>query len=277
MSTNLKRTCVLLLKLICWASITGLLSGCSNDIDVGKTINSALLAGQNVSNYEARIRIEIVMDNRGQRLEIPSTVNMIVFDDPYRVKMLATSNATTSQESESYIIRQDDTIIAYTKPQDVWERHETHLESYTDTDLHNQANLIELYLENTRNFTYIGTEQINSKKAHKLRGVLTGKSLTHAVNSISILPKNLFPDPAIIDELVDKIDPLPIELWIDKETLHPIQYKMDVADTITSILEETETPLAGSISFSKAIVIMTLKNINQATPFDLPPDVIEGL
>jgi len=253
------------------------LIGCSNTVDIEKTINAALQASQNVRNYEASVRIDLAMNNRGQNIEVPSTVDMIVFDDPYKVKMLATSGSTPSLASESYVIKQQDRLITFTKNLnlDTWERRETQNNARSDSNLYNQAHLIELYLQNTQNFIFVGTERINGRKACKLQGVLGGKSLAHAVSTMPILPGNLFSDPDLLDDLIDKLEPMPIELWIDEANLHPVQYKMDAAGTITYILEESESPLAGTFTVSKAVLIMTLKKINQATPFDLPPEVSE--
>lgn len=254
-----------------WAIALNGCSGTNVNVNVDEAINKALSAAQDVHNYEAQVRIEIGMDNQGQKLDIPSTVDLIAFDEPYKVKMLATSEATPSLASESYVIKQENLLLTYTKNKDKWERREAQIDQAPG---YIQSDLIWLYLENINNFKYIETERIDGRKVYKLQGTIGGESLTHAINSISVLPGNFFPDANTINTVVDNLEPVSIEIWIDKETFYPVQYKMDMATTITRILEETNSPLANTISFSKASVSMTLKNINKATPFEIPQEAL---
>jgi hypothetical protein len=268
-----------LLSLISILTLVMVLPGCSEgDIDLDDSIRRALTASQNVHNYEADIQIDMTLTIGEKTMDFPGTVNISAFIDPLKVKMLSTTGVPPSTVStESYATKEEDTLTTYKKIQDKWSQQETIHDSDAPSP-YDQAALIEHYLRNVENIQFVSTEQINGTKTHRITGTLRGLSLAHAVNAgikAADLPPDLLPESDSIISLADELVSVPIDIWIDKDTFYPVQYRIDMTGAISQACSAQPSSSSVAISIDKAIVVVTLKNINQAIAFDIPEEAMQ--
>lgn len=239
-----------------------------------------------VTSMDAQLVMEMEMNmsqgEQEQSLNATTTMDMITFTEPMRLKMEISVDAGEQQGTTSqsiYIDTSDDGISTlYMFDGANWQSQQV------DTSDLGEYNILadaESYVDDSLGYQASGTEQVDGKDAYKYTAVISGEELKEALISSGALDSlaSLGLDESQLGSMMDDLGEMTITLWIDKEALYPVKYEMDMTkpmDTLMSkVLEAMGEQAAGlSFGYSKMVMTMTYSNFNAATDFSVPEEAL---
>ncbi len=242
-----------------------------------------------ITSLESQTIVELAMDvsagEETQTMQSVTTMDMSCFYDPMRLKADVTVDAGESGTTDMKIYaerNEDKTYTLYMYDGSSWQSQTVEKDALKQYDA---SSTITGYLDDAYHFEDAGTEQQNGSDAYKYTGQLTGSQMKDAVLSSGAL--NSFSALGIessqLDSIMDELGDIPISLWIDKESLYPVRYELDmtsVMDTlIAKIIENmrTDADMEGfSMSISNMKMSMTCSNYNEAAEFTIPDEAKEA-
>lgn len=244
-----------------------------------------------VDSMEATMTMDMdfSMTSEGQGYDIQSNtvMNMVMFNDPLKVKVGATINMTMSGLGEQtmdmamYMLGDDDNYTMYMNQDGKWYSEAVDMRYIEQYDP--QASM-ELYLKNADSFTKVAEETINDVKTTKYSGVITGAAMEEVINSSGMLDNisgmGMDAEGMDLAALYQNMGDLPISIWIDEEG-YPVRYEMDMKDVMNKMFEQilAQPDMADSgatMNCTKVFVSMDCFNFNQADDFEVPAEALEA-
>lgn len=277
-----KTTCIRLWTLALAALLCALaLTGCKA-LTPEQQLQSAMEKLQKITSMEATMTMTLSMDFMGQQVDAKAVSQMTSFQQPSKVKMEVAAEVA-GEKGGSVIYAQQDggTLTTYTYDGATWTR-----KTLTATDMQGALQQVDpkaaldLYLGNLSSFT-AGVETLNGVECYKLQGVLTGEALVDAMRASGALDSV---DPTLQDSeqlgrLLSGLGDLPICVWIEKKTLYPVQYTMDMTALMDSLMDNMLAELGDTsgllqVGIRNCQVEMVCTNFNKATDFDIPAEAL---
>lgn len=239
-----------------------------------------------VTSMDAQLVMEMNMNlkqgEQEQSLNTTTMMDVVAFTDPMRLKMEISVDAGEQQGTTSqsiYIDTSDDGISTlYMFDGANWLSQQVSTLELGEYDILADA---ESYVDDSLAYQASGTEQVDGKEAYKYTAVIKGDELKEALLSSGALDSLAFLglDESQLGSMMDDLGEMTMTLWIDKETLYPVKYEMDMTkpmDTLMSnVLEAMGEQAAGlSFGYSKMVMTMTYFNFNAATDFSVPEEAL---
>lgn len=246
-------------------------------------MEAALASMDDVTSMDAQMVMfmDMTMEADGQEesFESVTIMDMSCFTDPVKLKMEMTMDmgAAGSTSMSIYADVADDGMYRMYlydgMDWQVMEVGEMDLESYDarQTMISNIDNGSEYVLE--------GTEQLDGVNTFKYSSTMTGDDMkkallsSGALNSVSSLGLST----GDMMNMLDGLGEIVTYVWIDEETLRPIQYEMDMTEVMDALMSAVVEAMGEeaegiSISIPRLEMTMTCSNYNEATDFEIPEE-----
>ncbi len=222
----------------------------------------------------------MVVNNNGEEQHAESVTSMDVscIYEPLELKMDMTVEVSGETAATSlYIENTEDGCVAYVNTGDGWQSQRI---SETDADQYNYSTDMAIYLYGDYDFQENGMEEINGANAYKYTGTIAGEEMKQLMLSSGALDSvsQLNIDTSQIESMLDELEPLSVDLWIDEATLYPVRYEIDMTASMdllmSSIVEAMGEQGEGmSMSVPKMVTRMTCSNFNGVTEITVPEEV----
>lgn len=244
---------------------------------------AALENMEGVTNVEAQMVMEmdiaIGAEGEEQSMESVTTMDMVCFNDPVRVKLDMTmdmgeiGSVTQNVYAEA---AEDGTYTMYLYDGENWMTQSVELADVEQYDA--RGNML-ANMDSSYHYVAAGTEQVDGANAYKYTGKITGDALNETMISSGALDSfsSLGIDESQLESMMTDLGEIPVTMWIDEATLYPVKYEMDMTAAMdklmANMLEAIGDQASGlSISIPKLSVTLTCSNFNAAADFEIPEE-----
>lgn len=238
---------------------------------------------ESVTNMEAQMVMDMDMtisaEGQEQAVESTTTMDMVCFTDPLKVKidMNMDMGAQGSTNMQIYAEPSESgTYNVYMYDGQNWTSSESAESALAEYDA--RSSMLN-YIGDGSLYTQEGTEQVNGANAYKYSYVLTEEELKEQMQDSGALDSvsQLGLDVSQVDSMLDDLGDVTAYVWIDEASLYPVKYEMDmttVMDTLMKNMLEAMGDQAEGVSMSvpEMKVVMTCSNFNSATDFTVPDE-----
>lgn len=236
-----------------------------------------------VTSMDAQMVMEMDMavgaDGEEQSMETVTTMDMVCFTDPVRLKLDMTmdmgeiGSVTQNVYAEA---AEDGTYTMYLYDGESWTVQNVENAAVEQYDA--RGNML-ANMDSSYHYVAAGTEQVDGANAYKYTGKITGDDLNETMISSGALDSfsSLGIDESQLESMMTDLGEIPVTMWIDEATLYPVKYEMDMTAAMdklmANMLEAMGDQASGlTISIPKLKVIMTCSNFNAATAFEIPEE-----
>lgn len=236
-----------------------------------------------VTNMDAQMVMEMDMavgaDGEEQSMETVTTMDMVCFNDPVRMKLDMTmdmgeiGSVTQNVYAEA---AEDGTYTMYLYDGESWTVQNVENAAVEQYDA--RGNML-ANMDSSYHYVAAGTEQVDGANAYKYTGKITGDDLNETMISSGALDSfsSLGIDESQLESMMTDLGEIPVTMWIDEATLYPVKYEMDMTAAMdklmANMLEAMGDQASGlTISIPKLKVTMTCSNFNAATAFEIPEE-----
>ena len=238
---------------------------------------------ESVTSMEAQMVMDMDMtisaNGQEQVIESTTTIDMVWFNDPLKLKMDMTMDMGDQGSVDMQIYAEPSesgTFNVYMFDGQSWSTQETAESALAEYDA--RSNLMS-YIGDGSLYKQEGTEQVNGANAYKYSYVLSEEEMKQqmldsgALDSVSSLGL----DVSQIDSMLDDLGDITAYVWIDETSYYPVQYEMDMTTAMNSLMANMIEALGDqaeglSITVPELKVVMTCSNFNNATDFTVPDE-----
>lgn len=238
---------------------------------------------ESVTSMEAQMVMDMDMtisaNGQEQVIESTTTMDMLCFNDPLKLKMDMTMDMGDQGSVDMQIYAEPSesgTFNVYMFDGQSWSTQETAESALAEYDA--RSNLMS-YIGDGSLYKQEGTEQVNGANAYKYSYVLSEEEMKQqmldsgALDSVSSLGL----DVSQIDSMLDDLGDITAYVWIDETSYYPVQYEMDMTTAMNSLMANMIEALGDqaeglSITVPELKVVMTCSNFNNATDFTVPDE-----
>lgn len=229
----------------------------------------------------ADMAMEISINGEKQSVESAAVIDMSCFYEPapMRMKMDLTLNMGEAGSITRNIYTEadaDGAVTMYLYDGFGWQSKSVDTEAAGQYDA---GSKMAVCLSPQNSFKEAGIEQIDNVNAYKYKGVITGDNRKKILSSSGALDAlgYIGIDFSQMETVPDDLGEIPFELWIDEESLYPVQYEADItkaADALTAGMAKSieEWPEGMSMNISEVKIKMTCFHYNEATEFSIPDE-----
>ena len=246
-------------------------------------LTAAMENMSSVTNMEGQMvmemDIEIAADGQSQSIASVITMDMTVFDDPLKLKVEANADMGEEGSVQQTIygeVTEDGTATIYIYDGEEWYSQVVGVADMMQYDA--GSSMISL-IDNESMYKLDGMEKVNGASAFKYACVTSGEEAKQQILSTGALDSfaSLGFDLNQLETNWGDIGELTEYVWIDKASLYPVKYEVDmtrimdalVSSMIASLGEQAE---GLEMSVSKMKVSMTCSNFNNAADFTIPEE-----
>ncbi len=246
-------------------------------------LTAAMENMSSVTNMEGQMvmemDIEIAADGQSQSIASVITMDMTVFDDPMKLKVEANADMGEEGSVQQTIygeVTEDGTATIYIYDGEEWYSQVVGVADMMQYDA--GSSMISL-IDNESMYKLEGMEKVNGASAFKYACVTSGEEAKQQILSTGALDSfaSLGFDLNQLETNWGDIGELTEYVWIDKASLYPVKYEVDmtrimdalVSSMIASLGEQAE---GLEMSVSKMKVSMTCSNFNNAADFTIPEE-----
>ncbi len=261
----------------------------------GKSMEEVLYAAsENMQNAESMtytMDMEMTMKVFGVDMNTVMTADVKTIQDPLSLELIGNMDMGSmgSYDMEIYTEPDGDKLVMYTGmdtgDQMQWMKTKVDLDSSQISQYDAQSN-IQVYIENAKNFSQVGEEEINGVKAVRFDGTISGESIGAALEESGMneqLAGSGIEDPAA---LYGEMGDIPVSFWVDTEKELIVKYSIDMSEAIQKMMakameqaeaeSEEAAEIAGLLTIERSVVTMTITGINNVEAIVVPPEAIEN-
>lgn len=238
---------------------------------------------ESVTSMEAQMVMDMDMNisanGQEQTVESTTTMDMVCFSDPLRIKMDMTMDMGEQGSVNMQVYAEPSESGAfnvYMFDGQSWSTQETAESALADYDA--RSSLMG-YIGDGSLYKQEGTEQVNGVNTYKYSYVLTEEEMKQQILESGALDSvsQLGLDTSQIDGMLDNLGELTAYVWIDETTYYPVKYEMDMTTVMnalmTNMIEALGDQAEGlSMSIPQMKIVMTCSNFNNATDFTIPDE-----
>ncbi len=246
---------------------------------------------ESITSMDATMSMEMVMeatdkDGQQQRMESLMVMDMVTFNDPFKMKMEMSITGQDGEETQEtsmgvYAETADDgTTMMYLTDGESWQSGAANvreLEQYNAI-----TNMVDTVAVGYA-FTLEGMEAVDGANAYKYAHKLTAEETKQVLMSSGVLDNVAAAglDESAMESALDNVEGITEYLWIDEASLYPVKYEADMTPAmeavtkgmVESVKEEMgEEAGAMDLSFPMIKMSMTFSNFNNATDFTIPEE-----
>ena len=223
--------------------------------------------------------MDISADGDSQAFDIMTTMDMVCFSEPLKIKMVMNMSIPGLGSTEQSIYgetAEDGTTVAYMYDGTNWSKQVTDTASLEE---YNASSSMLSFMDDGVDFTLVGMEEVDGANAYKYSQVMTGEAAKEAVlssgglDSLAGLGFSSGQMEGILDDLGEVVE----YIWIDEATLYPVKYETDMTEVMntmfSAMIENMGDEAEGmSVAITKMKMSMTCFNFNNATDFTIPEE-----
>ena len=270
-------------------------SGSSGDA-AEKTMEEILLsAAKNIQDAESMtydMNMDMGMNLFGMKMDTLMNGTIETIQNPLSMHMEGTTDmgALGSYDMEMYAETEGDQLVMYTGvmlDEDVqWIKEVADIDSASLSQYNAQSN-ISVYVDNAKNFTRVGDEEVNGVTCARFDGVISGESIEKVISESGMGDQLAGMGVENPEEYYSDIDDIPLSFWVDVENEMLLKYEIDMSATMKSMVdkaieehskdEDVEgTDIAGMVSIDKSVISVTVTGINNVDSITIPDSVKEN-
>ena len=272
-----KRIAALALGAALTLSMTACGGGTANKEDSTEKVRAATEKVNAVESMEATMVMEMDMSAMGQSVQTDTTMDMVCFNDPMKMKadMTMDMGALGSVSMSIFAQENGDTLDMYLYDGTNWTYQATDISAAKQYDAQQSVNL---YLDSGAEYISVGTEEINGMTTDKYTGVIRGKAMEEVLKASGATTnlESSLGGMADVSDLYSDLGDMPITVWIDQESGYPVRYYMDMTKVMQSMMSKALSGIEGgdTLTIDKVEVTMDCSNYNNATDFEIPAEAL---
>lgn len=246
-------------------------------------MEAAMKNMESVTSMEAQMVMDMDMNisanGQEQGIESTTTMDMVCFSDPLKIKMDMTMDMGDQGSVNMQVYAEPSesgTFNVYMFDGQSWSTQESAASALEDYDARSS---IMGYIGDASLYTQEGTEQVNGANAYKYSYVLTEEELKQqmmesgALDSVSQLGL----DVSQVDSMLDDLGEVTAYVWVDEASLYPVKYEMDMTEVMDALMTNMIAALGDqaeglSMSVPEMKIVMTCSNFNGAEDFTIPDE-----
>lgn len=244
---------------------------------------AALENMNSVTSMEMQMLMEMDMtveaDGQKEIVESITTMDMVTFTDPLKIKMDMTMDMGAEGSVSMSIYADADESGAYTMYMyDGAEWQAAPMSGLEIAEYDARSSMVGTIGEASL-YTEEGTEKVNGANAYKYSYVMTGDEMKEALLSSGALNSlsSIGLTTSDVYDMLDGLGEVYTYVWVDEETLYPVKYEMDmtdVMDALMGVIVEAMGEQAEGITMHvpKLTMTMTCSNYNNAEDFTIPEE-----
>lgn len=242
--------------------------------DASATVQAAAKKMQEVKSMDAVMTMEMDMSVAGESLAISTIMNSTSFTDPLKcwVDLSMDMGTLGNMDMTVYAEESGENYTLYTGMDGQWVVQDVTAEELGQYDAHSS---MDIYLENSSNFTSAGTEELAGGTADKYTGVIKGKSIKQALQASGAL-NNLgaLTMGADTEDLFSDLGDMPITIWVDQASGYPVRYEMDMSEIMQKLMSDAMSATSSDSENPEISLTMSIEcsNFNNATDFTIPEE-----
>lgn len=254
------------------------------DDNAGKDIVATALTNMNdAKSMTYEMTMDMGMTAAGEAVNMTSTGNIDYIKDPMTMKMemnMDFGDESAATTMTSYMETVDGEMVMYTNTADAWYK-----QSAGSADMMEQydaTKTINAYVSDTAQFKETSTEEINGTEATKYEGVISEENLTKAMaesGALSQLGAEGM-DEATLKNLFEGMGDLPMSIWIDKKTVLPVKYEMDMSSMVKKLMEkmlaEQDSEVTANTSVEKMKISIVITGYDNVSAIEIPEEARNG-
>ena len=251
--------------------------GTASKEDATEKIRAASEKVNAVESMEATMVMEMDMSAMGQKVETDTTMDMVCFNDPMKMKadMTMDMGALGSVSMSIFAKAEGDTYEMYLYDGNTWTSETATINMLEQYDAQESVNL---YLESGAEYISVGTEEINGMTTDKYTGVIRGEAMEKVLKASGATANLESSLGGMVDvaDLYSDLGDMPITVWIDQESGYPVRYFMDMTDVMQSMMGKALSGIEGGdmLTIDKVEVTMDCANYNNAADFEIPAEAL---
>lgn len=283
---NAKRILAAALSLTLALGLTACSGGTSAEETPEEVLAKAQQAMEEVKSmgYDMDMTMTMEADGLDEPLEILTTYQVDTTMDPLAVKAnmeIDMGELGGSTQMQIYLVEQDGSYQIATGTvgedgQTTWQTGVT--DSLTGMEQLDGKAAMDVYLSSAQSFTQGATETVNGVEATRYDGVIAGADLEEVLEASGTLEQLDGLGLGDVDGLLTDLADLPISIWIAKDTYYPVQYEMDMAAMMQTMLEKSMgSELADlGMTISQLTTKMTTRDFNNIPEIQIPSEAMAG-
>lgn len=246
-------------------------------------LTAAMENMSSVTNMEGQMvmemDMEIAADGQSQPIVSVITMNMTVFDDPMKLKVEMNADMGEEgsvQESIYGEVTEDGTATIYIFDGEEWY---SQVVGVADMMQYDAGNSMISLIDNESMYKLEGMEKVNGASAFKYACVTSGEEAKQQILSTGALDSlaSLGFDLNQLETLWGDIGELTEYVWIDKASLYPVKYEVDMTQIMDALMSGMIASLGEQaegleMGVSKMKISMTCSNFNNAADFTIPEE-----
>lgn len=283
---NAKRILAAALSLTLALGLTACSGGTSAEETPEEVLAKAQQAMEEVKSmgYDMDMTMTMEADGLDEPLEILTTYQVDTTMDPLAVKAnmeIDMGELGGSTQMQIYLVEQDGSYQIATGTvgedgQTTWQTGVT--DSLTGMEQLDGKAAMDVYLSSAQSFTQGATETVNGVEATRYDGVIAGADLEEVLEASGTLEQLDGLGLGDVDGLLTDLADLPISIWIAKDTYYPVQYEMDMAAMMQTMLEKSMGSELDDLgmTISQLTTKMTTRDFNNIPEIQISSEAMAG-
>ena len=228
--------------------------------------------------------MEMSMGMAGQSLEMSTvtTADTILSPLTMKAEMAVDMGDLGSTNMTMYVKEENGSYLTATGIPDAdgtvtWET--ASMDSLSQLESLDGKASMDLYLTSASCFEEGATETVEGVEATRYDGVISGEKLEEVLEASGVLSQMEGLGLGDVTTMFSGLGDLPVSIWVAKETYYPINYEMDMAEMMQSILENAlkqEMGMDVGLTLDKMSVSMVLRDFDQVGEIEIPDGVFAG-
>lgn len=236
---------------------------------------------ESVTSMEAQMIMDMDMNisanGQEQAVESTTTMDMVCFSDPLKIKMDMTMDMGDQGSVNMQVYAEPSesgTYNVYMFDGQSWSTQESAASALAEYDA--RSSMISSIGDSTQ-YTQEGTEQVNGANAYKYSYVLSEEEMKEQILSSGALDSISSLGMEVDESMFDGLGEMTSYVWVDEATLYPVKYEMDMTAVMDTLMTNMIAALGDqaegiSMSIPKMKISMTCSNFNNATDFTVPDE-----
>lgn len=281
--------------IMCVVIAAGCLSGCGG-VNDEETLTSAVKSINSAKSFDMvgkmSGKMAFKMGDISQDMVLDSEVKGTQFSDPVKAKIAQNMVfAGTKVQTESYIQKEDDNYVVYTKVEDEWTKMSLGgmEEALSVSGLNSAQSQLG---EDISKYTKKEDREVEGKKYLVYDYTVSGEEVKDMMGGLSSSMGDMFKDSGegeemekMINDMVKDIGDITMTILIDRDdqSIYQIEYSMtEIMNKMMKSLvsgmdgQESGDVSAVEIDVQEMNMVITYSNIDSAADFEIPKEALEA-
>ena len=258
----------------------------------GKSMEEVLLnASKNMENAKSMtytFDMDMGMQVFGMKMDTLMKSDIKTIQNPLTLEMTGKMDMGEmgSYDMDIYAETEGDHLVMYTGmnmgEETMWMKSSVDMDSSQISQYNAQSN-IKVYMENAKNFTEVGKEDVNGVQAVRFDGVINGDSIGNVLNESGMSEQVSGMGVENPEEMFAEMGDIPVSFWVDTEKELIVKYTIDMSEAMQKLMaktmEEMETSeeegtenMAGLFTIDRSVMTIVITGIDNVDSITIPQE-----